>query len=88
MYELFGVTVKFVDALFTLPDVGPVKVKVVALRVIVTGAFIDVETFPAASFAQAYSVFDPWVANVYVVGAVPDHPESLARGAEEDSLIK
>ena len=59
VYELFGVTVKFVEALFTLPDVGPVNVNDVALSVTVTGALIDVETLPAASFAQAYRVFDP-----------------------------
>ena len=59
VYELFGVTVKFVEALFTLPEVGPVNVNVVALIVTVTGALIDVDTFPAASLAQAYRVFDP-----------------------------
>ena len=30
VYVPFGVTVKFVDAAFTVPDVGPVRVKEVA----------------------------------------------------------
>ena len=43
VYTSFGVIVKFVEALFTLPLVGPVKVKVVAEGAIGVTAFEAVE---------------------------------------------
>ena len=67
VYGLFGVIVKLVEGLFTLPDDGPEREKVVAGTVILIFAFNEVETFPAKSLAQAYRVRIPSARNVYVV---------------------
>ena len=54
--------------------------------VIVTESLRDVDTFPAASLAQAYNVLEPSVENVYVVGAEDVQPLSPANGAVEVSV--
>ena len=51
-------------------------------KVTVTTADLDTETFPDPSFAQAYRVFVPADANVYVVGAADNQP-----AAPEDGVV-
>jgi hypothetical protein len=53
-----------------------------------TEALMLLETFPAASLAQAYKVFVPAVANVYELGAAADQPAAVADGAAADSLTR
>jgi hypothetical protein len=53
---------------------------------IVTGAFKQVETFPTASFAQAYKVLTPSDEKVYEVGAEAVQPASLVKGGADDSV--
>ncbi len=55
-------------------------------KVITTLSFNEDETFPAASLAQAYNVFEPAVANVYVVGAEPVQVPSPADGVDDVSV--
>jgi hypothetical protein len=55
--------------------------------VIVTEPLKLSDTFPAASFAQAYSVLDHSVANVYSACHVEDHPASPESGAVALSVI-
>ena len=45
-----------------------------------------VETFPASSFAHAYSVFVPSEVKEYETGAPADQTASSTRGAEADSV--
>ena len=81
-----GIALRFtsvVDELYT--SVYPNVVEV-AGKVMTTWRLALVETFPAASFAQAYSVFVPSVAKEYETGALADQPEALARGAVADSV--
>ncbi len=56
--------------------------------VTVTVALRLVDTFPAASLAQPYSVLLPEVATVYEAGAVADHPLADDRGAVDDSVTR
>ena len=88
VYVLFGVIVKLVEALFALPLVGPVKVKVVAPNVTVTLALAEVDILPAASLAQAYRVFEPDDENVYEVGAEADQPLYPVDGVVADSFTR
>ncbi len=88
VYVLFGVIVKLVEAVFVLPEVGPVKVKVVAEVVTVTLSFNEVDILPAASLAQAYRVLEPEDEKVYEVGADADHPLSPTDGVEDDSFTR
>ena len=88
VYILSGVMVKLVEAVLVFPDEGPARVKVVANRVIVTISDTEVDTFPAASFAQAYRVFEPSVENVYVDGDRVTQPLSPASGGVELSVSK
>jgi hypothetical protein len=59
---------------------------VISGKVITTWRLVLVETFPASSFAHAYSVFVPSVAKEYETGALADQPAALARGAVADSV--
>ena len=78
---------KIPERLLTLPVDGPVKVKAVATgKEITTLALSELETFPAASLAQAYRVFDPCEVNVNVTGAEPDQPVAPDKGAVDDSV--
>ena len=69
-------------------DVGEAENETVGGRlvpsgsVIVTEADLEVETFPAASFAQAYRVFDPADRKVYEVGGDPVQYIEVDAGAE------
>jgi hypothetical protein len=56
--------------------------------VIVTVAFLLADTFPAASFAHAYSVFAPADVAVQPAGAVALHPVALANGLVALSLTR
>jgi hypothetical protein len=63
-----------------------VTVGAVVSRVMVTEALRLAETLPAASLAQAYSVFAPALAKVYEVGGAEDHPVAVAGGEVLDSV--
>ena len=61
---------------------------VVSGSVMVVVALTLAEILPAASFAHAYNVLSPCVDNVYVVGALVVHPESLTDGVDDASVTR
>ena len=61
---------------------------VVSVSVIVTEAARLVETFPAASFAHAYSVLTPAAVNVWAAGGDDVQPAAPADGADADSVAR
>ena len=75
--------------------VGMVNVEIVGAvvstvlgRDIAILADLYAEIFPAASLAQAYSVFEPDEVEVYVIGAVVVQPDAVAAGLVDDSFTK
>ncbi len=53
-----------------------------------TVALRELDTLPAASFAQAYSVWEPADVKVYVAGGVTVHPAAEARGCPAVSVTR
>ena len=60
----------------------------VGARVITVVSYLILETFPAASRAQAYRVFDPSDENRYDVGAFDVHDPETGDGVVDVSVSK